>query len=993
MNNARRAIVRSETEAPAGVASDEQLAEILDGYMEALERDGVPPDIEQLAADHPALADDIRAYGQSLQLLHRAVSRLTPDRAAGKDESSPGVKRLGDFEIVRQVGRGGMGVVYEARQISLNRPVALKILPFAAMLDERQIARFRTEAQAAAGLHHPNIVPVYAIGQERGVHFFAMQFIEGQSLDCAIHELRSGGATWCEEALPEHSDGSGSADRWSKETVVDRSVATKVSTNSRRYCRSVARLAAQAARALHHAHEFGIVHRDVKPSNLLLDRCGKLWVTDFGLARIQTESGVTVSGDVVGTLRYMSPEQAAGSNALVDARTDVYALGATLYELLTLCHVHEADNRQELLRQIESQEPLLPRRINPSIGGDLEAIVLCAMAKSRDDRYETAQAMADDLERYLADEPIRAQRPTALDRAAKWALRHRKAAALAAGLLVVFSLLCAVGAGLIAREKHRTEAALVAAQENLARAEEHFRQARQVVDQFGNRLAGQLVTLPGSEPVRRRLLLETLEYYREFISHAADDPQLRNELATTYSEAGSIAEQLGDRKAAQADFQQALTLFHRLAEQSPDDVSLQTDRAKCLNNLALLLAANGEFETALKRYNEAIGVLQQVPDSPERHAQLVRSLAETYGNLGLMYGQQGKQDAARESLALAIDQLQQLVATDSSRQRDRHDLAICYNNLSYVERDVDSTAASESCGQAIAILSELVDKDPHDLALRSDLALFHNNSGAIQGRTSQWESACASYRQAIALQRQLVRQAPHVVGYRYGLATSLTNLGQALSASGDVPKAMETFGESKGLALELAEDFPTEVQFQSLLGGALNNLAMVEEQSGQLDVALEDYASAVAHQRNAFDLAPQVSDYREFLSKHYFNYGRALRAAGKPAEAAEAALARRRLWPGHGQHLYEIAVELALAAEQLARQGGADDDVALRKRLDGEAKKTLQAAAAAGYDIVQANRRTHDSRSPLPHNWDRLLAEAAAAQAQTPSESPRSGGR
>lgn len=985
MNSAGRAIVRSDTRAPAGAAADEQLARILDGYMESLEKDAIPPDLDQLAADHPELADEICACGESLRWLHRAVSRLGPDRSAGNGAAPPGVKRLGDFEIVRQVGRGGMGVVYEARQISLSRPVALKVLPFAAMLDERQIARFRTEAQAAAGLHHPNIVPVYAIGQERGVHFFAMQFVDGQSLDCAIAELRNGAAPWHEPARAEEPglDGQGAG---TSETLVGESFSTQVSTNSRRYCRSVARLAAQAARALHHAHEFGIVHRDVKPSNLLLDRSGRLWVTDFGLARIQTDSGVTISGDVVGTLRYMSPEQAAGNNALVDARTDIYALGATLYELLTLRHVYEAEHRQELLRQIESREPLPPRKINPSISGDLEAIVLCAMAKSRDDRYETAQAMADDLERYLAGEPIRAQRPSALDRAAKWALRHRRAAALAAGLLVGFSLLCAVAAGLIAREKHRTEAALAVAQQNLGRAEEHFRLARQVVDQFGNRLAGELATLPGSEPVRRRLLVETLEYYREFIRHAADDPQLQNELAATYCEAGKIAAQLGDRGAAQADFRQVLVVFEHLAQQSPDDVSLQTDRAKCLNNLALLLAADGQFDEARQCYNRAIGILQQLSDTRERHAQLARALAETYGNLGLMYGQQGQHEAARASLALAIDGLKGQVAANSSRQRDQHDLAICYNNLSYVERDVDCQAALGSCRQAIAILSPLVDQSPLDAALRSDLALFHNNLGAIQGRLDQWQPSCEAYRQAVALQQQLVRQSPQVVGYRYSLAASLMNLGQALSTSGDVDAALETFGQSRQLARELTDDFPAEVQFQSLAGGVLNNLAMVEEQSGQLDTALKDYAAAIGYQRSALDLAPQVSDFREFLSKHYFNYGRALRAAGRAAEAGEAALARRRLWPHDGQHLYEIAVELALAAEQLDGQGQTDDAAAQGRRLAEEATNTLQASAETGYDIAQASGQAVDRQSSLPGNWQRLLAAAIAGPADGATE-------
>ncbi len=989
MNDDARSAASPQATTLGEVASDEQLAEILDGYMEALERDGIPPDIDELAAAHPELADDLRAYGESLRILHRAVSRLAPDQAAGPSSSPPQVKRLGDFEIVRQVGRGGMGVVYEARQISLNRPVALKVLPFAAMLDERQIARFRTEAQAAAALHHPNIVPVYAIGQERGVHFFAMQYVEGQSLDCAIKELLHSGTTWCEVAEPEPSRASRSTTaQLSNETLADASFSTKASTNSRHYCRSAARLAAQAARALHHAHEYGIVHRDVKPSNLLLDRAGKIWVTDFGLARIQSDSGVTVSGDVVGTLRYMSPEQASGNNALVDARTDVYALGATLYELITLRHVYEADNRQELLRQIESSEPPAPRKLNPGVSNDLEAIVMCAMAKSRDDRYETALAMAEDLERYLAGEPTAAQRPTVLDHAAKWALRHRRTAALAAGLLVVFSVLCAVGAGLIAREKHRTEAALAASEANLARAERHFRQARQVVDQFGNRLAGELAALPGSGPVRRRLLVETLQYYREFIHHAADDPGLQRELATTYSEAGTIAEQLGDRAAARADFEQALAVFERLVGRSPDDVSLQIDRARCLNNLAVLAVADGDFDQARQRYDQAVELLQAVPDTPAQHDRVVRALAETYGNLGLMHGQQSRPEEARQSLGAAIDQLTPLAAGDEATPRDRHDLAICYNNLSYVERDADPAAAAHSCSQAIAIVAELAEREPLDLSLRSDLALFHNNLGAIQGRTGQWDDACATYREAISLQRQLMRQAPQVVAYRYGLATSLTNLGQAQSAGGDAAAAIGSFRESTAIARQLADDFANEVRFRSLLGGVLNNLAMAEEQAGQLDAALDDYAAAVANQRQAFDLAPHVSDYREYLSKHYYNYGRALRAAGRAADAGEAALARRRLWPDHGPHLYEIAIELSLAAD-LAR---ANDARPLAADLDREAKSTLQSATAAGYDISQPSRPAPDSTSALPIHWERLLAEVAA-EAQPGSDSATQGGK
>jgi serine/threonine protein kinase len=341
---------------PADQPRAERLAVALDRYMRELESGGIPPDLDALVAEHPDLADELRSYVDSLKMLHQMTAgmRQMPTRPEPVEEGIA-TKRLGDYDIQREIGRGGMGIVYEARQLSLNRQVALKVLPFAAMMDDKQIARFRTEAQAAAQLHHPNIVPVHAVGQERGVHFFAMQFVPGQSLEAALQELRTAsevprGAT-PSEALGRTSAASDLAGVAETETFA--AFSTRVSTRSRAYCHSVARLMIQAAEAIQHAHECGVIHRDVKPSNLLLDRGGKLWVTDFGLARMQSDSGVTMTGDVVGTLRYMSPEQAAGATALVDARADVYSLGATLYELLTLRPPHTGDNRQAMLRQIE----------------------------------------------------------------------------------------------------------------------------------------------------------------------------------------------------------------------------------------------------------------------------------------------------------------------------------------------------------------------------------------------------------------------------------------------------------------------------------------------------------------------------------------------------------------------------------------------------------------------------------------------------------------
>ncbi len=365
-----------------------------------------------------------------------------------RDDIDKSARQIGEYRIVREIGRGGMGIVYEAHQKSLNRKVALKILPFAAVLDQRQIARFRNEAQAAAQLHHPHIVPVFAVGQEQGVNYYAMQYIDGQSLEQAIAELRAN-----EKRRPTNSTrGHGGADG-STTTLHIRPASALPSRPSIEHgdiFRTVARLGREAAEALHHAHEHGIVHRDVKPSNLLIDGDGKLWVTDFGLARIQSDNGVTLTGDVVGTLRYMSPEQANGST-LVDARTDVYSLGVTLYELITQTHAHSGEDRQTLLRQIINEEPLAPRKINPAVPIDLETIVLGAMARTRDDRYISAQALADDLGRFLDGKPTLARRPSVVDRLGKWARRHRSLVAMASAALVLLSIVSAVGLVLLAR--------------------------------------------------------------------------------------------------------------------------------------------------------------------------------------------------------------------------------------------------------------------------------------------------------------------------------------------------------------------------------------------------------------------------------------------------------------------------------------------------------------------------------------------------------------
>lgn len=942
---------------PAVDERGERLALVLDEYMSELESTGLPPDVERLAVEHPDLAEELRSYADSLQVLHQMTTGLRSESAQPQASAETGrAKRLGDYEIIREVGRGGMGVVYEARQLSLNRLVALKVLPFAAMLDERQIARFRTEAQAAAQLHHPNIVPVHAVGQERGVHYFAMQFIAGQSLEHAIDELR--GYAMPTDPTISYSRASAAvkvAER-ERDTAIDSAFSTRVSTHSRTYCHSVARLMLQAADAVDHAHQLGVIHRDVKPSNLLLDRSGKLWITDFGLARIQSDSGVTISGDIVGTIRYMSPEQAAGNSALVDARTDVYALGATLYELLTLRPAHVGNGREEILRQIEAIEPASPRSLNPAVPFDLETITLRALAKARDERYPTARALAEDLRRFLNGEPTEARRPTPIDRAAKWALRHRKIVALAATFLVVLTCVSATSALMIAQGEQRTKDALAASEANRRRAEEHYQQARQVVDRFGG-IANELSRLPGAEPLRRTLLNDTLEYYRQFVARAAGDEKLAAEMAGAYHKAAVIAEAIGDRQDALEFCDRSLRLFAELTAKSPDDETLQARQANAYNSLGLLLGATGKSQKALEAYARAIQLQQSIADRRPGAAQPEQSLAETYSNLGLLQGQLGDKNAARKSLAAAIRLFKQLLEEEPRDVDLRHTLAIGYNNLSFVDRGDDWNDSETSCRSAIALLDELVAENSSRLAFRSDLALCQNNLGSILGHREDWEAACESYRKAIELQRQLTRQAGAVVLYRRDLAVSLNNLAQAQQALGNLDAAIKSFAAAEEIALQLADDYPHEITFHSFAGVVLNNRASALETSGKAAEAIAVYEAAIEHQRSAFDEAPQVIEYREFLSKHFFNYGRALRAAGRPADAAQVALQRRQLWPADGEHLGKVAVELAEAAGQIRAEGALAPEnngkhSLLAAEFEAAAAETLREAASQGCDVT-----------------------------------------
>jgi tetratricopeptide (TPR) repeat protein len=391
--------------------------------------------------------------------------------------------------------------------------------------------------------------------------------------------------------------------------------------------------------------------------------------------------------------------------------------------------------------------------------------------------------------------------------------------------------------------------------------------------------------------------------------------------------------------------------------------------------LGLLLASEREEDRALEAYAVAIEAQRELVEQHPDSAAHKRSLAESYSNVGLLQGQHGAKDVARESLLSSIEILKQLHANTPNDPQLRHDLAIGYNNLSFVEREVNWADSEATCREAIDLLEALVAEE-ESAAYRSDLALCYNNFGAILAHRDQWEEACESYEKAIDLQRQLTRQAGAVVVYRRDLAVSLNQLGQAQQQLGELPAALQSFGEAEEIVAQLADDYPNELTMRSLCGAVLNNRAMALEASHQNDVALPVYEEAIAHQRVAFSRAPSVTEYREFLSKHYFNYGRALRAAGRPKDAAAAALKRRELWPEHGDHLGQIAVELAQAAAQLR---GETDDSSQVAALEAEALATLRNAAAHGGNLAELRKAAALSFLQEDVVWGKVNAAAATA--------------
>lgn len=931
MSNESRAVdVSSVCDGKKAFGSrDEKLVFYLEKYVSDLENGKTtsPEEFARCCAKSDAdLRDELLDCLEGVKVIHAAVESVrdreqrvsgqcwptaalikdsTPSEALDSPEIAP--RFIGDYRLIREIGHGGMGVVYEAEEQSLCRRVALKVLPFAAVLDQRQITRFRNEAQSAASLHHAHIVPVYAIGQERGVHYYAMQYIEGRSLSQAIAGMQGDKRqTAPAEATTETAPVTFSVRRsedssaFSQPSCVVSASRTNLGKTNRTndFFRATARLAADAADALQHAHELGVVHRDIKPSNLLIDEQGKVWVADFGLARMQSAGlageggGVTATGDIVGTLRYMSPEQARGCADQIDGRTDVYALGATLYELLTLEHAQPGNDRRKLLDNLERHEPIAPRRHNPAIPSDLENIVLRAMEKDRAARYASAAELRDDLQCFLDGRPTIARPATLAERTTKWARRHQRLVGVATAALAVVAVVATASALWVNQARLESEAALASTKRSLIGA-------FGVLDRFGSDLSDQLAATPGTEAVRREALQNTLEYYRYFLKESDDDARLTASAAQTRVHAAAVAERLGQTEEAKQLYEEAAASLEKLVSQSPTDRENAGWLARCQNNFGLLLSQQGEAVAGRKRIDRAVSLRRGLCEERVDDIRAMSDLAAVLSDRAGMPA--SKPTEARSDLDEAIALLARVRRAAPEDRSAVRRLAVAHNALASLLRAEDPTASAQASERAIELLRRLVTQEPAVDAYRDDLAIAHSNRGALAAESGRWDDASQAYGEAAAELQRLALRSPLVPRRRSELAIALASRGFALARANRPEESDRAFVMAEKTLRGLVASYPQTDRYQRSLAALLNNRGVALRDSQRLDEAAIAFAKSVRLEEERLKAADRPAG--TLLAVHYANHAQVLGRLGRFEEAAEVESKRQALLDnGPSQH-------------------------------------------------------------------------------------------
>ena len=897
-------------------------------YMERL-RQGRRPSIEEYAAQHPELAEEIRELFPTIAVTERLKARQARSSGGCATLGPTQLTRLGDFRIIREIGRGGMGVVFEAEQESLGRRVAVKVLPRQVLLDEKHLKRFEREARIAAHLHHTNIVEVFGVGEQDGFHYYVMQYIRGVGLDAVIRLLaervgRPGNIPPPPAAASGATDGVRSAQAALPESATAEAAARQLlggkdglgpeGRPGPHYWQSVARIGMQAADALSYAHSQGTLHRDIKPANLLLDAQSAIWLADFGLAKAAQSDDISVSNDVVGTLRYMAPEQFRGHT---DHRSDLYSLGLTLYELLALRPAYEETDHSRLIQRITQGPPPAPGGSQREIPRDLETIILKAISHDVSQRYQSAEAMTEDLRNFLEDRPIRARRVDPLERLGRWCRRNKSLASLTGTtlfLVIMVAVVASIGYVRIkdalrgeATERAKAEANARLAIEALDRIFERFSPARmRILPQLSAEgTKGDAIEVPSSPILSKEaaaLLEEMLPFYDRLAQQTGPEDKLQLRTAEANRRVGAIRHRLGQLNEAAQAYQRAIALYQELGVRSPANPNLKLAAAQMENELGRLHTSRRQAADARQAHLAALALLQAEAALPSASAALRFELARTCYFLGTRErplpaadrrqedGPPALPDEQRDHMAKAVALLKALPASPSANPEYQHLLALCYLEGAAVG-EARGPEARGGAERAIEILEGLVATCPgipdYAYDLSEAYARIHIPRPPIPRETE--EIIEQRLGKSLDLLGKLVLKHPDVPDFLAAEARLHHKLGSFDRQMERWAEAEQSFRKAIACQSSLVKQFP-DAPFYSLWMAtfrmALADVLIRRNQPGQARTELEGTIAALLSELKQ---RPEMKALHDLLALGYSQLEMALRQTGEEALAEEAA--------------------------------------------------------------------------------------------------------